>query len=219
VKLRRVDRDLPALTVLALLLTGPRHAYEMHRLIIDTHKDFVTGLPRSMYHAVDRLLRDELISVHDVRRDGPRPERTVYALTDAGRTALRERVERLLVVPDPDTTLLVAALSFVAVLPREQAVRSMRARIDTLTERIGHLDDGLGTVSPTVPRLLLVEGEFERARMEAERSWMAAFVDDIEHRRLPWLDKLDGLLDLLPGDADLGRTHTWDPTPEGTTMA
>ena len=29
--LHRADRDLPALTVLALLLTGPRHTYEMHR--------------------------------------------------------------------------------------------------------------------------------------------------------------------------------------------
>ena len=53
----RAERDLPGLTVLALLLTGPRHTYEMHRMMIDTRKDFVTGLPRSMYHAVERLLR------------------------------------------------------------------------------------------------------------------------------------------------------------------
>jgi DNA-binding PadR family transcriptional regulator len=202
VQLRRVDRDLPALTVLALLITGPRHTYEMHRFILDTHKDFVTGLPRSMYHAVDRLLRDGLIAVHDVRRDGPRPERTVYALTDAGRAALRERVGRLLAVPETDATLLVAALSFVAVLPRAEALAALRARLDALAARLRELDAGLAAVPPAVPRLLLVEGEFERARLGAEHDWVAGFVAEVERGALPWLDEgdADGLADLLPGE-------------------
>src|SRR5438128_2716644 len=69
----RTERDLPGLTVLALLLTGPRHTYEMHRMMIDTHKDFVTGLPRTMYHAVERLLRGGMVVVVDTARDGARP--------------------------------------------------------------------------------------------------------------------------------------------------
>ncbi len=128
--LQRSDRDLPALTVLALLLTGPRHTYEMHRLMIDTHKDFVTGLPRSMYHAVERLLRDELIRVVGTDRRGARPERTVYALTDAGRAELAVRVRRLLEHPEPDATLFVAALSFVGCLPVPQARAALAARRD-----------------------------------------------------------------------------------------
>ncbi len=117
----RADRDLPGLTVLALLLTGPRHTYEMHRMMIDTHKDFVTGLPRSMYHAVERLLRDQLIRVVGTARNGTRPERTVYELTAAGRGELTARVRRLLEQPDPDATLLVAALSFIGCLPPVEA--------------------------------------------------------------------------------------------------
>ncbi|WP_214403966.1 PadR family transcriptional regulator [Pseudonocardia lacus] len=205
-ELHRSDRDLPALTVLALLLTGPRHAYEMHRLILDTHKDFVTGLPRSMYHAVDRLLRDGLIEVHDVRREGPRPERTVYALTDAGRAALTERVGRLLAVPDADATLLVAALSFVGALARQQALIALRARLDALDARLHGLAEGLATVPAAVPRLLLVESEFERARLEAERAWVAAFADDVEAGSLAWPGEDDaafaGLADLLPAGPD-----------------
>lgn len=197
-ELRRVDRDLPAVTVLALLLTGPRHAWEMHRLIVDTHKDFVTGLPRSMYHAVDRLLRDELIAVHDVLRDGPRPERTVYALTDAGRASLRDRVGRLLAVPDPDATLFVAALSYVAVLPVPDAVARLRERTATLDAQIRRLDAAVATVPPTLPRLLLVESEFERARLAAELAWVTDFVERIEDGRMPWPGPIDGLVDLLP---------------------
>ncbi|MGH3902281.1 MAG: PadR family transcriptional regulator [Pseudonocardiaceae bacterium] len=198
--LRRVDRDLPALTVLALLLTGPRHTYEMHRMMIETHKDFVTGLPRSMYHAVDRLLRDELIRVQETGRDGARPERTIYALTEAGRVELRERVTRLLKHPDPDTTVFVAALSFAACLPAGRAAEALRARRNTLALRITGLDDALASIPETLPRLLLIETEYERNRLDAERSWVDALVVDLESGRLGWSDDIGALVDLVSTD-------------------
>jgi DNA-binding PadR family transcriptional regulator len=184
--LQRSDRDLPALTVLALLLTGPRHTYEMHRLMIDTHKDFLTGLPRSMYHAVERLLRDELIRVVGTDRAGARPERTIYALTDAGRAELAVRVRRLLEHPEPDTTLFVAALSFVGCLPVPQARAALDARRDELARRAEEAGAALAAAAQEVPRLLLVELEFEIARLSAERDWVAALVADFDAGRLTW---------------------------------
>jgi DNA-binding PadR family transcriptional regulator len=184
--LQRSDRDLPALTVLALLLTGPRHTYEMHRLMIDTHKDFLTGLPRSMYHAVERLLRDELIRVVGTDRAGARPERTIYALTDAGRAELAVRVRRLLEHPEPDTTLFVAALSFVGCLPVPQARAALDARRDELARRAEEAGAALAVAAQEVPRLLLVELEFEIARLSAERDWVAALVADFDAGRLTW---------------------------------
>lgn len=193
--LQRADRDLAGLTVLALLLTGPRHTYEMHRLMIDTHKDFVTGLPRSMYHSVERLLRDELISVADTIRDGTRPERIVYALTDAGRVELCARVRRLLETPDPDATLLVAALSFIGCLPPQEATAALRSREHALTAGVAGLEKVLA--EPPVPRFLLLELEFERVRITAERDWVVTVIADIETGRLGWPD-LDALVALTP---------------------
>jgi DNA-binding PadR family transcriptional regulator len=183
--LQRADRDLPALTVLALLLTGQRHTYEMHRLMIDTHKDFVTGLPRSMYHAVDRLMRAELIRAVGTDKVEGRPERTVYALTDAGRAELGERVRRLLEHPDPDTTLFVAALSFLACLPLPRARAALDVRRVELERRIDATRAGLAEASD-VPRLLLVEAEYEIARLTAERDWVAALLADLDSGRLTW---------------------------------
>ena len=37
--------DLVGLTVLAMLSVRASHPYELHRFIVDTHKDYVTGLP------------------------------------------------------------------------------------------------------------------------------------------------------------------------------
>jgi DNA-binding PadR family transcriptional regulator len=185
VSLRRADRDLPALTVLALLITGPRHTYEMHRLMVDTHKDFVTGLPRSMYHAVERLLRAELIEVVRTDRADGRPERTVYGLTDAGRAEPAERVRRLLEHPDPDATLFVAALSFLGCLPVPRARAALAVRRAELERRIDGARGALAEVGH-LPRLLLVEAEFEIARLTAERDWVAGLLADLDSGRLDW---------------------------------
>ncbi|GLZ45372.1 PadR family transcriptional regulator [Actinomycetospora sp. NBRC 106375] len=183
--LRREDRDLPGLTVLALLLTGPRHTYEMQRLMVVTHKDFVTGLPRSMYHAVGKLEKAALIEVAGVEREEGRPERTVYALTGAGREALRDRVRRLLAVPDPDATLLTAALSFVGVLPVADAAAALRARSEELSRRADGNRAAAGEV-PHLPRVLLVETEFETARLDAERAFVDGLVADLDAGVLTW---------------------------------
>lgn len=196
-ELRRADRDLPSLTVLALLLTGPRHTYEMHRMVVATHKGFVTGLPRSLYHAVERLLRDELIRVQQTTKDSARPERTVYALTEAGREVLRTRLLRLLAHPDPDSTLLVAALSFVAALATDEAVVALRSRVEALTRSVADLDAAIASVPASLPRLLLVESEYERTRLEAEHSFVAGLIEDLETGRLGRPEHVTAA-DLLP---------------------
>ena len=215
VPLLRRDRDLASLAVLAMLLAGPRHAYEMHRLLVDTHKDFVKGLPRSMYHAVDRLLKEQLIEFAETSRSPGRPERTVYALTGNGMVELRERLHRLLATPEPDATLLFAALSFIAALPTVEAAAALRARMTALTDALARLQLTFdGTTS--VPRLLLIELEFEAARICAEREWVRDLLKDLESGRLSWPDDLQQLAADLPdwpaGDAGVVESTT-TPAP------
>jgi DNA-binding PadR family transcriptional regulator len=138
-----------------------------------------------MYHAVERLLRAELIEVVRTDRAEGRPERTVYGLTDAGRAELVERVGRLLAHPDPDATLFVAALSFLGCLPVPQARAALDARRAELGRRIDGTRAALAEVGH-LPRLLLVEAEFEIARLRAERDWVAALDADIDTGRLHW---------------------------------
>jgi DNA-binding PadR family transcriptional regulator len=197
-ELTRGDRDLVALTVLALLMTGPRHTYEMHRIMIDTHKDFVTGLPRSMYHAVERLHRDGLIDAVETRRDGPHPERTVYALTEAGRADLSERVDRLLRTPDPDATLFVAVLSFMGCLTTKQVSEALRERAAVLGRRVNSAAEALREYGPQVPRVLLIELEYDRARCSAEKTWVDQLIADLDSGELSWPDDPSQLIVEMP---------------------
>jgi DNA-binding PadR family transcriptional regulator len=191
--LGRADRDLVGLTVLALLSQGERHTYDMHRQIVDTHKDFVVGLPRSMYHAVGRLSRDGLIVPVETTREAGRPERTSYRITDAGRDELCARVNRLLRTPDRDTTPFVAALSYLGCLPVAEAREALAVRETTLDEAVTHARTHLDVLVKQLPRLLLVEIEYEIARTAEERDWVRAIIADLDSGALSWPDDLSTL--------------------------
>ncbi|MEU4689259.1 PadR family transcriptional regulator [Actinoplanes sp. NPDC023714] len=195
--IRKSDRDLTALTVLGLLTAGPRHTYDMHLLIERTHKTFVTGLPRSLYHAVNRLLAAGDIVVTGTLRDPGRPERTVYALTDEGRSRLRDRVRLLLATPDPDATLLTAALNFTGCLPPDEVADALHDRRAELTRSLRTAKEALGL---DLPRILLLEVEFEVARLTAEQAWVTAILDDLDAGRLHWQDAIADLNPLLRDD-------------------
>jgi DNA-binding PadR family transcriptional regulator len=180
IAMNKADRDVNALTVLGLLLTGPRHTYEMHLMIERTHKDFVTGLPRSIYHAAQRLLAAGHIRVAATIRDGVRPERTVYELTPAGRRRLGEWVRLLLAEPDPNSTLLVPALNFAGCLTPAEVAAALRDRRALLVR------GGEAGPPPGLPRLLTLEVEYETSRRRAEIDWLSGLIDDLEAGRLTW---------------------------------
>lgn len=158
-------------------------------MLIDTGKVFVTGLPRSLYHAVDKLEKAGSIEAVSTQRSAGRPERTVYALTDAGRAEVRRRVEALLATPSPDADVTYAALSFIAVLERDQAVAALRRRASALDAVAAALETALGAASEVHP-LLLVESEFELTRVRGEREWMIGLADRVAGGSLEWLDAL-----------------------------
>jgi len=182
----RADRDLAALSVLALLTTGPRHPYDIHRFVVETRKDFVKGAPRSIYHAVERLEKAHLIEPLGSEQDGGRPERTVFSLTEAGRADVRRRVALLLSSPRTDRTETVAALSFLGILGRESALAALWARVGALDAATQVLAADL-SAAEGVPEILLVEAEFERRMIEAERTWFDDLIVRLESGTLPWV--------------------------------
>ncbi|WP_034593783.1 PadR family transcriptional regulator [Hamadaea tsunoensis] len=183
--------DLVALTVLALLNLRPAHAYELQRQIADTHKDYVTGLPRSLYHAVERLAGDELIVPVETTREGRRPERTVYEITDEGRRDLASRLRRLLEQPDGDRTGLVAAVSLIGALPVREAARALRHRTADLESRISGWTAHMRALTDNgLPEVLLLKLDYQRALDTAELDWVRGVLQRLDAGTLDWTDDL-----------------------------
>src|SRR3954447_16391269 len=79
------------LVVLWMLVQQPLHVYGMQKLLEAQGKDRVVNLRSraSLYQALERLVRLELVEVATTTRVEGYPDRVVYAITDAGREAAR----------------------------------------------------------------------------------------------------------------------------------
>ncbi|TDD12706.1 PadR family transcriptional regulator [Nonomuraea deserti] len=184
--------DLVGLTVLAMLTVRAAHPYELHRFIVDTHKDFITGLPRSLYHAVERLAKDELIVPAGTDREGRRPERTVYEITDEGREELATRLRRLLETPDPDRLTFVAAVSLMGCLPLADAQRALRTRGAAIEGILAGLDAHMRALDAGgLPRILMLEIEYEQALYTAELDWITGLLDRLDKGELDWAPTIE----------------------------
>ncbi|MEU0564688.1 PadR family transcriptional regulator [Nonomuraea sp. NPDC005983] len=179
--------DLVGLTVLAMLSVRASHPYELHRFIVDTHKDYVTGLPRSLYHAVERLAEAELIVPAKTDREGRRPERTVYEITDDGRQELATKLRRLLEEPHPDRRTLVAAVSLIGALPVRDARTALSTRTASIEGTISGIEAHMRVMTGNgLPDVLMLELECERALYAAELAWVRTVLDRLESGELDW---------------------------------
>jgi len=182
-------RDLVELAVMGLLSEQPRHPYDMQReLKLRGNTDFVRGLPRSLYHAVDQLVAAGFVEAGETEREGTRPERTVYGITEDGRAEYASRLHGLLARPS-DATTFHAALSLIAGLDPGSVLWSLRARTAAVAGEVARLDAVLRGALAQLPRLYLVEVEYLRNQLQAEATWVQAIVDDIEAGRLVWPER------------------------------
>src|SRR5258708_3884292 len=107
-----------AIAVLYLLTREPLHPYEMRQRIRIQHIDRVMKVTQgTLYSTVERLAEAGLITPIETSREGRRPERTVYAITDAGRDQMLDALRETLLRPGAEDRRLAMARSFAS--PRE----------------------------------------------------------------------------------------------------
>lgn len=186
----RTQRRSPlAVQVLQLLDEQPMHAYRMQRLIAERHKDRIVNIAQrnSIYQTLDRLRREELIEVHRTERDPGRPERTVYRITQAGRTTFDAWLRAMLSTPAREFPEFPVALAALPSLTPELAIELLAGRVRALQEELTRADDEAATAERMgLPRLLFLEHDYLRALTEAELRWVEPVLDDLRAGRLTW---------------------------------
>ena len=178
---RKVSNPL-ALAVMALLFERPMHPYEMVSTMRERGKHESVRLRySSLYSVVGALEREGLISPRETVREGRRPERTVYGITDAGCAEFLTWLRELLSEPVKEYTQFAAGLSFIAALPPDEAAGLLEERVRLLEEEIGEMRLGLEEAAERLglPRLFLIESEHELVLREAELGWVRGLVGEI----------------------------------------
>lgn len=169
---RKVGNPL-ALAVLASLFERPMHPYEMATTMRERGKDQSIKLNYgSLYTVVEALQQHGLIVAQDIEREGRRPERTVYRLTDAGRIELFDWVSELLGTPAKEFTRFEAGLALAGVLPPEDIAALLDQRCRLLELEIAQMRALLQAVQQQgLARIFVVESEYALAMREAELAW------------------------------------------------
>ncbi|MFI6428639.1 PadR family transcriptional regulator [Rhodococcus oryzae] len=173
---RAFSRGNPlALAILGLVSERPMHPYQMSQTLKDRGKDDSVKLNYgSLYSVVESLAKQGMIEPVGTERDGNRPPRTVYGITDSGAAEVEAWMRELLSSPTKEYTQFLAALSFMPLLSPDVSVQLLRQRLARLDDRIGQLDATIAATASFLPELFVVENQYELALLRAERDYVAS---------------------------------------------
>jgi len=184
---RRKVANLLALAVLGTVTQRPMHPYEIASTLRAQGKDEDMAIKwGSLYTVVGNLAKHGFIEVAGSQREGARPERTIYRITEAGRAELRDWTRELVSTPQPEHPRFKAGLSMLAVLPPDEVADALRERVVALERAIAAQRATLA-VEPDLPRLFLVENEYELAVRAAELAWVRGLLDELTDETFPGL--------------------------------
>ena len=186
---KRKVGNLLALAVMSLLSQQAMHPYELGRNLREHGDDrsikFNHG---SLYMVVGQLARAGFITEQETSRGGQRPERTVYALTDAGRDELRDWLRELVGQPQHEYPAFVSALSLIAALPPSEALGLLRIRLGHLERQQAGIRALIETSqSGGVPGLFLIEEEYRLALLETESAFTARLIERMNDPGTEWM--------------------------------
>jgi DNA-binding PadR family transcriptional regulator len=186
---RRKVSNLLGLAILAQLSLGrPMHPYEIATALKQQGKEGDMNIKwGSLYTVVQNLEKHGLIEATTSNRDGRRPERTVYAITEAGRVELRDWTGELVGALEPETNRFEAALSVIGVLPPDEAIALLEGRLVALdAANVAHRTTLKQLTS--LPRVFLVESEYALAMRESEAAWVRSLLSEIADGTLSGVD-------------------------------
>jgi DNA-binding PadR family transcriptional regulator len=179
------------MAVLSLLTRQPMHPYEMrHRIRVQEIDRVMKVTQGTLYSTVERLGEAGLIEPVETSREGRRPERTVYAITEQGRDQMVDALRDGLMRIAPEFHRLAVALTFASMLdPHEVADLLERRSIEVEAQLSGistALDATLKQTRWGLERVQVIETEYLAALTRAELDWLRALVEDIRSGRVTW---------------------------------
>jgi DNA-binding PadR family transcriptional regulator len=183
---RRKVGNLLALMILANLVEKPAHPYELANLLRERGKDHDIKIKwGSLYTVVQNLEKHGFVEAAGSTRQGRRPERTVYAITEAGLAELKDWVRELISEPEREPTRFQAGLSVVAVIGPDETMTLLAQRLEALTKQVDAQRTALDQYRQWLPRLFLIEAEYDLAIRAAEAEWVRGVLDDLRSGAFP----------------------------------
>jgi DNA-binding PadR family transcriptional regulator len=188
-----------ALAVLACLWERPMYPYEMTTTLRERGKEDSIRLNfGSLYAVIKSLEKHGLIVEERTEREGNRPERIVYSITDAGRIEAHDWLRELIGTPTKEYPAFETGLSLLPLLTPDEVVELLRERVVRLD---GELEQRSAmaeqAASADLPELFLVEFHYRVAMIRAEREFVAGLLERLDAGELVGLGAWRALHELV----------------------
>jgi DNA-binding PadR family transcriptional regulator len=187
----RWSRSNPlALAVLVCLYEKPMHPYEVAQTLRTRAKEQSVRLNYgSLYAVVESLEKKGFIKATGTVREGKRPQRTIYEITDEGSVEMTDWLTELIGTPNKEYPAFQAGLSFLPALDPDDALAALRHRAEALTMKLVALRGAMQAATDAgLPRIFELESEYEERMLSAEYAFVRALVEEMENGTLDGLE-------------------------------
>ncbi|MEU5263468.1 helix-turn-helix transcriptional regulator [Amycolatopsis sp. NPDC021455] len=178
------------LAVLELLHEGPMHPYEMAQLMRERYVHMRVNLKAgSLYHTVERLHRNGLIKIVETQRDGRRPERTVYGMTQTGLDEFNQRGRELLGDLATEFPAFLSGLAVIDELGKEATLIELEHRVTRLRAAVAADQAVLDyLVGDKTPEIYWLDWRYQCDHRKFELEWTERLIEDLKSGRIPFQD-------------------------------
>jgi DNA-binding PadR family transcriptional regulator len=186
---RRKVGNLLALSLLSLLAQRPMYPYEMAQTLRARGKEQTFKINwGSLYTVVANLEKYGFIRESGTEREGRQPERTTYQITEQGLAELRDWLSELLSIPEDERGGFVTALSEAGILPPDKVIALLTTRLTTLDKDNAQQEADLARWTERLPRVLLVEAEYQLTMRVAQAGWLRGLIGEIVEGTISGID-------------------------------
>lgn len=165
------------LMVLGLLQSGPRHGYELHRIMVAHGSLYADFKKPTLYHLLHRLALHGTVQVRsEGGTRGRRGERLVFALTAQGEEIFRQLLRAALSSYDAVQTSFEVAAAFLPWIPPKEAQSLLKQRRGVVRNRRAEVLAEMESMARLPPsqrvHARFLAADHALSLMNAEVAWM-----------------------------------------------
>ena len=192
------------IAVLELLHEKPMHPYEMTQLMRERYVNMRVNVKAgSLYHTVERLHRGGFIEIVDTQRDGRRPERTVYGMTQTGLDEFNQRGRELLGDLAVEFPAFLSGLAVIDELGKESSLIELEHRITRLRAAVAADQAVLQRLAEDeTPPIYWLDWRYQCDHRKFELEWTERLHEDLRSGRIPFQDDGQPKLTLITREDD-----------------
>ncbi len=167
------------LVLLGLLMEADSHPYEMRQKMKDRSMlHYIKMQEGSLYYAIDQLRKQGCVEAMQTVKEGKRPDRTVYRITDEGKSLFQDMLLEQLAGNTSVFHPMYAALPFAWSGDQQRIHAVLVEKLKQQQDKVLKMEQVYLEHVPIVPRSVLhmMKGQWEHAVVELR--WLERLTED-----------------------------------------